>query len=73
MTPYNFPPELCMTTYMFLTLIIPNPHNAKSRIDMYLQPLIDELKLLWKEGIPTCDISKKIKFYDEGYINLDHQ
>ena len=59
-TPYNLPPELCMTTpYMFLTLIIPGPHNPKSKIDVYLQPLINELKLLWEEGVLTYDVSKK--------------
>ena len=62
-TPYNLPPELCMTTpYMFLTLIIPGPHNPKGKIDVYLQPLMDELKLLWNEGVLTYDISKKQNF-----------
>ncbi|XP_057445010.1 uncharacterized protein LOC130737272 [Lotus japonicus] len=62
-TPYNIPPELCMTTpYMFLTLIIPGPDNPKEKIDVYLQPLIDELKLLWNEGVVTYDISKKQNF-----------
>ncbi|XP_057426300.1 uncharacterized protein LOC130719704 [Lotus japonicus] len=62
-TPYNLPPELCMTTpYMFLTLIIPGPDNPKEKIDVYLQPLIDELKLLWNEGVVTYDISKKQNF-----------
>jgi len=37
LTPYNLPPELCMTTpYMFLTCIIPGPNNPKSKIDVYL-------------------------------------
>ncbi|XP_058759557.1 uncharacterized protein LOC131632856 [Vicia villosa] len=59
-TPYNLPPKLCMTTpYMFLTLIILGPHNPKNKIDVYLQPLIDELKLLWNEGVLTYDISRK--------------
>ncbi|KAL3509899.1 hypothetical protein ACH5RR_029300 [Cinchona calisaya] len=44
-TPYNLPPKICMSApYMFLTRLIPGPHNLKSRIDVYLQPLIDELK-----------------------------
>ena len=47
------------TPYMFLTLIIPGPRNPKGKIDVYLQPLIDELKLLWNEGMVTYDISKK--------------
>ena len=62
-TPYNLPPEMCMTTpYMFLTLIIPGPHNPKSKIDVYLQPLIDELKVLWEAGVETYDISTKSNF-----------
>jgi predicted amino acid-binding ACT domain protein len=62
-TPYNLPPWMCMTTpYLFLTMIIPGPRNPKSKIDVYLQPLIDELKLLWEDGALTYDISKKQNF-----------
>jgi len=47
-TPYNLPPWMCMSTpYLFLTMIIHGRSNPKSKIDVYLQPLIDELKLLW--------------------------
>lgn len=43
-TPYNLPPDICMTaSYMFLILIILGPHNPKNKIDVYFQPLIDEL------------------------------
>nr|XP_033517647.1 uncharacterized protein LOC104118015 [Nicotiana tomentosiformis] len=62
-TPYNFSPELCMTSpYLFLTCIIPGPRNPKSLIDVYMQRLIDELKLLWHEGVETYDISTKQNF-----------
>ncbi|XP_045831211.1 uncharacterized protein LOC123922548 [Trifolium pratense] len=62
-TPYNLPPWMCMTTpYMFLTMIIPGPRNPKAKIDVYLQPLIDELKFLWEEGALTYDISRKQNF-----------
>ncbi|XP_019240825.1 PREDICTED: uncharacterized protein LOC109220814 [Nicotiana attenuata] len=62
-TPYNLPPELCMTSpYLFLTCIVPGPRNPKSLIDVYMQPLIDELKLLWHEGVETYDISTKQNF-----------
>jgi len=61
-TPYNLPPELCMTTpFMFLTLIISGPHSPKGKIDVYLQSLIDELKQLWN-GVLTYDISRKQNF-----------
>ena len=52
------PPEMCMTTpFMFLTCVIPGPKNPKNKIDVYLQPLFDELKELWDVGVETYDIS----------------
>ena len=50
------------TPYMFLTLIIPGLYNPKSRIDVYLQPLINELKILRNDGMLTYDVSKKENF-----------
>ncbi|XP_060210890.1 uncharacterized protein LOC132637885 [Lycium barbarum] len=59
-TPYNLPPEMCMTSpYIFLNYIIPGPRNPKVLIDVYLQPLVDELKQLWAVGVETYDISRK--------------
>ncbi|XP_049367943.1 uncharacterized protein LOC125832793 [Solanum verrucosum] len=46
-TPFNLPPEMCMTSpYISLNCVIPGPRNPKVLIDVYLQPLIDELKQL---------------------------
>ena len=57
-TPYNSPPEMCMTTpFMFLTCIILGPKNSKNKINVYLQPFIDELKELWDIRVETYDIS----------------
>ena len=62
-TPYNLPPNMCMTSpFLYLTIIIPGPNNPKGKIDVYLQPLIDELKLLWSEGVLTYDIFRKENF-----------
>jgi len=62
MTPYNLPPDMYMTTpYMFVTCIIPKPTNPNNKIDVYLQPLIDELKMLW-DGVQTYDISMRQNF-----------
>ena len=47
---------------MFLTLICPGLKNPKKNIDVFLQPLIDELKELWVNGIPTFDVSKREQF-----------
>ncbi|KAL6144430.1 hypothetical protein ACLB2K_055123 [Fragaria x ananassa] len=59
-TVYNLPPWLCMKkSYMMLSLLIPGPKTPGNDIDVYLEPLIDELKLLWTEGVPTYDAFKK--------------
>jgi hypothetical protein len=47
---------------MFLTVIIPGLNNLKHKVNVFLQPLIDELNKLWSEGVPTYDISKKQNF-----------
>jgi len=63
LTPYNLPPEMCMTKpYMFLTCLIPGPTNPTKKTDVYLQPLIDDLQLLWNEGVFTYDILGKENF-----------
>ena len=57
-TPYNLPSEMCMTTpFMFLTCVILGPKNSKNNIDVYLQPIVDELKELWDVRVDTYDIS----------------
>ncbi|XP_058010530.1 uncharacterized protein LOC110655973 [Hevea brasiliensis] len=48
--------------YMFLTVLVPGPRNPKDKLDVYLQPLIAELKQLWEVGVETYDASKKNNF-----------
>ena len=51
---YNLPPWLCMKRkYMMLTLLISGPKQPGNDIDVYLQPLIHDLKKLWQgvEGV----------------------
>ncbi|XP_047250067.1 uncharacterized protein LOC124885858 [Capsicum annuum] len=38
------------------------PSNPKHKIDVYLQPLIKELTLLWETGVEAFDISKRQNF-----------
>ncbi|KAL0290178.1 UNVERIFIED_CONTAM: hypothetical protein Sradi_7055500 [Sesamum radiatum] len=40
---------------MFLTMVISGPSNPKRLIDVYLEPLIDELLQLWHVGVRTHD------------------
>lgn len=63
LTPYNLPPGLCMKRpFLFLSLIIPGPKSPKGKLDVYLQPLVEELKQLWNVGAMTYDVSKKQNF-----------
>ncbi|XP_049406168.1 uncharacterized protein LOC125869771 [Solanum stenotomum] len=60
--PYNLPPWLCMKQpYMILSTIIDGPCAPGNDIDVYLQPLVDELKELWV-GVATYDISNNHMF-----------
>ena len=53
---------MCMTKpYMFLTCLIPGPSNPKASIDVYLEPLIDDLNKL-RSGIWTYNVSRKQNF-----------
>nr|GEV66541.1 hypothetical protein [Tanacetum cinerariifolium] len=62
-TPYNLSPWMCIKIpYMFLTIIIPGPHSLKRSIDMFLEPLIDELIGLWKDDVETYDAFNKQNF-----------
>ena len=61
--PYNLPPRMCMKeAYMFLSMIVLGPNNPKNKIDVFLQPLIVELKQLWDVGVQTYDVSWKQNF-----------
>lgn len=60
---YNLPPSICMSKEnMMLTLLIPGPKQPGNDIDVYLQPLIDDLKKLWIEGVETYDAFTKSNF-----------
>ena len=50
--PYSLPPWLCIKQpYSFLSLLIPGKSSPGNNIDIYLQPLIEELKVLWDVGL----------------------
>jgi len=51
LVPYNLPLWMCMKQMSFiLSLVIPGPSSPGMDIDVYLQPLIDELLELWNVG-----------------------
>ena len=62
-TPYNLPPWMCMKDEcMFLSIIVSGPRNPKEKLDVFLQPLIAELKHLWEVSVQTYDVSSKQNF-----------
>ena len=61
--PYNLPPWMCMKpTSFILSMIIPGKKQPGNDIDIYLQPLIEELKELWNNGVATYDSSSSQVF-----------
>src|SRR5688572_26690970 len=61
--PYNLPPWLCFKqSYLMMSMLISRPKSPGNNIDVYLQPLIDELKELWDNGVDTWDAEKKENF-----------
>jgi len=67
--PYNLPPWMCMKDpYFIMSTLIPGPKAPGNDIDVYLQPLIDELKELWDNGVQTYDASMKEMF--QLYVSI---
>ena len=63
MTAYNLPLRLCTKDpYKMLTLLIPDPNPPRKDIDVFLRPLMDELKELWNEGVVVRDVPTKTSF-----------
>ncbi|KAI9191247.1 hypothetical protein LWI28_005831 [Acer negundo] len=60
---YNLPLWMCMKQPNFImSLLIPGPSAPGKDIDVYLKPLIDELKELWDNGLKTFDASTNQNF-----------
>ena len=63
LVPYNMPSWRCMKENFFMmSLLIPGPQSPGKDVDVYLRPLIDELKDLWENGVMTYDVSKRESF-----------
>ena len=60
---YNLPPWLCMKRkFMMLSLLILGPRQPGNDIDIYLAPLIEDLKTLWEIGVQAYDAQQQ-KFF----------
>jgi len=53
---YNLSPSICMKRkYMMLSMMISGPKQPGNDIDVYLSPLIADLRMLWEEGVDVFD------------------
>ncbi|KAL4564962.1 hypothetical protein LXL04_029041 [Taraxacum kok-saghyz] len=60
---YNLPPWLYMKwKYIMMSLLIQGPTQPGNDIDVYMSPLIDDLKTLWSSGVDVYDAYKKEQF-----------
>ncbi|XP_054782392.1 uncharacterized protein LOC129289620 [Prosopis cineraria] len=60
---YNLPLWLCMKRkYMMLSILILGPKQPGNDIDIYLAPLIEDLKLLWEHGVEVYDGHREERF-----------
>jgi hypothetical protein len=60
---YNLPPWLCMKRkYIMMPIIIQGLKQPGNDIDVYLRPLVEDLKLLWKKGVLIWDEDKREEF-----------
>ena len=56
--PYNFPPWMIMKQSNFiLSLLIPGRNSPGSDIDVYLEPLVDDMVDMFLDGVRTYDAS----------------
>ncbi|XP_042404675.1 uncharacterized protein LOC121994831 [Zingiber officinale] len=60
---YNLSPLMCMAKEnLMLTLLIPGPKQPGNDIDVYLEPLVEDLKELWDTGVEAYDAFSKSMF-----------
>jgi hypothetical protein len=62
---YNLPPWLCMKhKFIMMPLLISGPVQVSNDIDVYLQPLIGDILVLWgKEGVRMWDEFQQQHFH----------
>ena len=67
---YNLPPWLCnKRKYIMMPLLISGPHQPGNDIDVYLKPLVDDLKQLWSPGVEDVfDGYKQERFTLRGML-----
>jgi hypothetical protein len=60
--PYNLPPNKCLKQgFVLLALVIPGPKEPRKQMNIFLRPLMEEMKELW-QGVNTYDDHLKCRF-----------
>jgi hypothetical protein len=60
--PYNLSPNKCLKHgFVFLALIIPGPKEPMKQMNIFLRPLMEEMKELW-QGVDAYDSHLKCRF-----------
>jgi hypothetical protein len=63
LTIYNLPPWLYQKRrYLLLTMIISRPRQLGNDIDVFLEPLMEDMKILWEDRVKMMDASLKKDF-----------
>ena len=63
LTFYNLPPYLCLKRrYLLLTMLISGPKQPGNDIYVFLEPLMEDMKMLWEEGVKMMDAFVKKEF-----------
>ncbi|CAM8917191.1 unnamed protein product [Rhodiola kirilowii] len=54
--PYNVPPHVCMKKELnILCMLISGSKSPRKCLNVFMRPLIEELKMLWEDGVYTFD------------------
>ncbi|CAM8969070.1 unnamed protein product [Rhodiola kirilowii] len=60
---YNVPPHVCMKKELnILCMLILGPKSPGQCLNVFMRPLIEELKMLWEDGVYTFDRSDGSSF-----------
>ncbi|KAL0546243.1 hypothetical protein IC582_016149 [Cucumis melo] len=66
---YNLPHACMKRKFMKLSILVSSPKQPKDDIGIYLEPLIDDLKLLWESGLQCYD-AYNVKLFNLRIILL---
>jgi hypothetical protein len=62
MMPYNLSPNKCVKEgFIFHALVITSPKELKKQMNIFLRPLMEELKEMW-QGVDAYDSQLKCRF-----------